>query len=300
MPAIALFGGILCMLRLPLPIRAMGALMVVPLLLSQPPRPAPGEFALLAADIGQGNAVLIQTAHHSLLYDAGPRFSRESDAGQRTLVPLLRALGEKLDVHMISHRDADHIGGAQAVLKMQVQAKLISSIEAEHELQLLHPSERCIAGQKWQWDGVDFDILHPQPSDYDKAQKPNAMSCVLRISNGRQTVLLTGDLEAAQELRLVADKAQLTADVMLVPHHGSKTSSTPQFLDAVQPKTAIVQAGYRNRFQHPVPEVMARYQERHIQIIDSPRCGAARWASDAPTISCQRETHRRYWHHRLP
>lgn len=301
MPAIALFGAVLLVLRLPWPLRCSGAVMILPLLMYAPPRPAAGEFSLLAADIGQGNALLVQTANHSLLYDAGPRFSRESDAGQRTLVPLLRALGEKLDVLMVSHRDADHIGGAAAVLKMQPQAKLISSIENEHELQQLRPAQRCIAGQKWQWDGVDFEVLHPQLSDYDTAQKPNAMSCVLRISNGRQTALLVGDLEAAQEQRLVFEKAPLKADLLLVPHHGSKTSSTPEFLDAVRPSIAIVQAGYRNRFQHPVPEVMARYQERSIRIIASPQCGAARWQSDqALQINCQRETDRRYWHHRVP
>ena len=242
----------------------------------------------------------MQTANHSLLYDAGPRFSRESDAGQRTLVPLLRALGEKLDVLIVSHRDADHIGGAAAVLKMQSEAKLLSSIESENELQKVRRAERCIAGQKWQWDGVDFEILHPQTADYEIQQKPNAISCVLRISNGRQTVLLTGDLEAAQELRLVAANAQLKADVLLVPHHGSKTSSTPEFLDAVRPRIAIVQSGYRNRFSHPVPEVMSRYQERSIQVIQSPICGAAQWRSNqAMQINCQRETNRRYWHHQM-
>jgi competence protein ComEC len=210
-------------------------------------------------------------------------------------------LGEKLDVLLVSHRDADHIGGAAAVLKMQPQAKLISSIENDNELQQQRRAERCIAGQTWRWDGVDFDILHPQTADYDFQQKPNAMSCVLRISNGRQTALLVGDLEAAQEQRLVSSHAPLKADLLLVPHHGSKTSSTPQFLDAVKPSIALVQAGYRNRFQHPVPEVMARYQERQIRIIQSPECGAARWHSAQPqALSCQRETDRRYWHHRLP
>ncbi len=301
MPAAALFGSVLLVLRLPVALRFAGAVMILPFLLYTAPRPPEGEFALLAADIGQGNALLVQTANHSLLYDAGPRLSRESDAGQRTLVPLLRALGEKLDVLMISHRDADHIGGAAAVLKMQPQAKLMSSIEAENELQKVRPAQRCVAGQKWRWDGIDFEILHPKEEDYDTAQKPNAMSCVVRISNGRQTVLLVGDLEAAQEQRLVSEKAALKADLLLVPHHGSKTSSTPEFLDAVRPSIAIVQAGYRNRFQHPVPEVMARYQERSIRIVSSPLCGAARWQSDQATqISCQRETDRRYWHHRLP
>jgi competence protein ComEC len=301
LPAIALFGAVFFVLKLPWPLRLAGAVMILPMLLTSPPRPEQGEFALLGADIGQGNAVLVQTASHSLLYDAGPRFSRESDAGQRTLVPLLRALGEKLDVLMVSHRDADHIGGAAAVLKMQPQAKLISSIEDSHELQQLRKAERCLAGQRWQWDGVDFEILHPQATDYEFQQKPNAMSCVLRISNGKQTALLVGDLEAAQEQRLALANAPLKADVLLVPHHGSKTSSTPEFLDAVKPRIALVQAGYRNRFQHPVPEVMQRYSERNIQIIQSPSCGAARWSSAAPqAVSCQRETQLRYWHHRLP
>ncbi len=299
MGASALFGSIFLVLRLPWPLRFAGAVMILPMLLVSPPRPVLGEFALLGADIGQGNAILVQTANHSLLYDAGPRFSRESDAGQRTLVPLLRALGEKLDVLMVSHRDADHIGGASAVLKMQPQARLVSSIEAEHELQQVRRAERCVAGQRWSWDGVDFEILHPQAADYDQSQKPNAISCVLRITNGQQTALLTGDLEAAQEQRLVAEQAPLRADLLLVPHHGSKTSSTPEFLDAVQPRIALVQAGYRNRFSHPVPEVMARYKERDVSVIQSASCGAAYWSSAQPQIlDCQRNTHQRYWHHR--
>jgi competence protein ComEC len=298
--ACAVLGALLLVLHLPWALRAAGAAMILPLLLSSSERPSQGEFALLAADIGQGNAILVQTAHHSLLYDAGPRFSRESDAGQRTLVPLLRAMGEKLDVLVVSHRDADHIGGAAAVLKMQREARLLSSIEAEHELHTTRPAERCMAGQRWQWDGVDFEILQPAAADYEAKLKPNAMSCLLRISNGQQTVLLTGDLEAPQEQRLVAQGVNLKADVMLVPHHGSKTSSTPEFLDAVKPRIALVQAGYRNRFQHPVPEVMQRYAERSIRVISSPACGAAYWESVQPqSMRCQRETDRRYWHHRL-
>ncbi|MDB5892410.1 MAG: internalization-related competence protein ComEC/Rec2 [Polaromonas sp.] len=294
-------GGALLAMRLPWTWRLLGLPLMLPVLLWQPLRPATGHFDVLGADVGQGNAVLVRTATHSLLYDSGPKFSRESDAGNRVLVPLLRALGERLDVLMLSHRDADHIGGAPAILAMQPQAQLISSIEDSHELQALRRSAGCVAGQKWRWDGVDFEVLHPAAADYAGGGKSNTLSCVLRISNGAQTALLAGDLEAAQEARLVADAQsvpKLRADFLLVPHHGSKTSSSAAFLDAVQPRHALAQSGYRNRFGHPAPSVMDRYRERSVQVVSSPSCGAASWRSESPqAISCQRQKAMRYWHH---
>jgi competence protein ComEC len=301
----AVLGAVVLVMRLPWPLRAMGLAAVLPALLWQAPRPADGQFELLAADIGQGNAVLIRTARHSLLYDTGPRFSRESDAGQRTLVPLLRALGEQLDTIIVSHRDSDHSGGALAVQAMQPKAALLSSLENGHEILAARDpkqaTQRCIAGQRWQWDGIDFAVLHPQATDYDAGNKPNAMSCVLRISNGARTALLVADIEAPQEARLMASGAPLEADVLLAPHHGSKTSSTEAFLDAVKPKLAIFQSGYRNRYNHPAPEVAQRYTDRNIQIIASPQCGAAMWHSDQPRgVACQRQINRRYWQHQIP
>ena len=288
-------------MRLPLHWRALGVPLLLPVLLWQPLRPVDGQFEILGADIGQGNALIVRTASHSLVYDTGPRFSRESDAGNRVLVPLLRATGEKIDMLMLSHRDLDHIGGAPAVLAMQPQARLVSSIEDSHELQALRKSERCLAGQRWRWDGIDFEILHPLPADYEIKVRSNAMSCVLRISNGAHTALLAGDLEAAQELRLVGNpdmQALLRADFLLMPHHGSKTSSTGPFLDAVRPQFALAQAGYRNRFNHPVASVLARYADRQIQVIKSPGCGAALWASQQPArVTCHRAASQRYWHH---
>ena len=325
--ASAAIGAIVLSMRLPWALRTMGAAMALPVLLWQPPRPGHGQFELLAADIGQGNAVLVRTAGHSLLYDTGPRFSRESDAGQRTLVPLLRALGERLDTVLLSHRDSDHTGGAAAILAMQPQAALLSSLEEGHELLSLRSSpQRCMAGQTWQWDGVHFDVLHPLAADYSVANKSNAMSCVLRISNGVHTALLVADIEAAQEARLVQTYASTTpispydpqqdaatgavraervdtalkADILLVPHHGSKTSSTAPFLDAVQPRIALGQSGYRNRFNHPAPEVAQRYAQRNIQLISSPGCGAATWSSAQPqAVRCQRVEKKRYWHHQV-
>ncbi|MEO7400394.1 MAG: DNA internalization-related competence protein ComEC/Rec2 [Polaromonas sp.] len=297
--AAGVLGGGLLALRLPWQWRALGIPLLLPVLLWQPVRVAPGQFELLAADIGQGNAVLVRTATHTLLYDTGPRFSRESDAGNRVLVPLLRALGERLDMLVLSHRDSDHIGGAPAVLAMQPQASLLSSIEDSHELQALRKSRRCVAGQHWDWDGVAFDVLHPAAADYDLANKSNAMSCVLRVSSGAQTALLVGDIEAPQELRLVAAVPErLKANVLLAPHHGSKTSSSAAFLDAVQPGLALVQACYRNRFGHPVALVVERYDARGIRLLRSPQCGAASWQSSQPAqVTCQRQQGQRYWHH---
>lgn len=299
---VGVVGGMLLAMKLPWSLRLLGLPLLLPVLLWHVPRPAGGQFDLLAADIGQGNAVIVRTAQHALMYDAGPRFSRESDAGHRVLVPLLRALDLPLDVLMLSHRDSDHTGGALALLAMQPEAQLISSIEDDHELQAEREVHRCLAGQRWRWDQVDFEVLHPRERDYGVVEKSNAMSCVLRISNGIHSVLLVGDIEQAQEQRLVADAGpQLKSDLLLVPHHGSKSSSNAAFLDAVNPRIALVQSGYRNRFGHPAPDVVKRYEERQIAVYDSPHCGAAFWNSvHAQDIKCQRTERQHYWQHRPP
>lgn len=295
--AAAVLGGALLVMPLPPSLRLLGLPLLLPVLLWQAPRPAAGEFELLAADVGQGNAVIVRTATRTLVYDAGPRYSPESDAGHRVLVPLLRHTGERVDMLMLSHRDSDHTGGAAALLAMQPQARLLGSLEAGHELQALRAQQRCEAGQAWRWDGVAFEVLHPPAEAYETATRPNALSCVLRVSNGQAAALLAGDIEQAQEARLVAS-TPVRADLVLVPHHGSKTSSSEALLDAVRPAVALVQAGYRNRFGHPAPVVVERYRVRGIALVESARCGAARWLSAAPrAVECQRENARRYWHH---
>jgi len=163
--------------------------------------------------------------------------------------------------------------------------------------------ELCVQGQQWTWDGVQFEVLHPPP--WYSAPNRNAQSCVVRISNTAGTAaLLTGDIERAQELALVRaaadDELRLAADVLLVPHHGSKTSSSAIFLDAVHPRLAIVQSGYRNRYGHPAPTILQRYAQRNITVAQTPACGAVAWSSTlAHTVRCQREIQRRYWHHRF-
>ena len=310
--ALGLGGGILLVLNLPWCMRLAGVPMLMPLLFWYVPTPAPGQFEVLAADVGQGTAVLVRTSQHALLYDAGPRYSKDSDAGHRTLVPLLRALDIKLNRLVLSHRDADHVGGALAVLKAHPQADLVSSLEEGHELTRVvqsrtsgaNTTERCEAGQQWVWDGVHFEFLHPQAEDYGKSRKSNALSCVLRISaapvKGQvRTVLLTGDIERTEEKSLLQSGAPLQSHLLLVPHHGSKTSSTRAFLEAVQPEQAYVQAGYRNRYGHPAPAVIQRYQELGIEVLESSSCGAYTWRSDT-VATCTRDAQRRYWHHVTP
>ncbi|MBS0339601.1 MAG: DNA internalization-related competence protein ComEC/Rec2 [Proteobacteria bacterium] len=296
-------GGLLLAMRLPWQMRLLGPPLLLPALLWQPPRPVGGAFELLAADVGQGGAVLVRTAGHSLLYDAGPRLGGDSDAGQRVLVPLLRALGERLDLLVLSHRDSDHTGGAAAVLSMQPQAALMGSIESSHPLLQARPARRCHAGQRWEWDGVSFEVLHPQEGAEGVAGvKSNALSCVLRIRGDRGSALLVGDIEREQEGALAAalGAAGLQADLLLVPHHGSKTSSSAALLDAVAPRLAVVQAGYRNRFGHPAADVMARYRARGVAVADTPSCGGLRWQSSEPDQwQCERESSRRYWAHEV-
>jgi len=294
------FGGLLLARRLPLPVRALGVPLLLPVLLWQAPRPAPGTFEVLAADVGQGTAVVVRTAGRTLVYDTGPRFSADSDAGQRVLVPLLRALGERVDRLVLSHRDSDHTGGAASVLAAHPQATLSGSLEDSHPLRALRALQPCLAGQQWTWDGVRFAFLHPAAGDAPAA-RPNAASCVLRVEAGGRAALLTGDIEAAQERALLNRGASLATDLLLVPHHGSKTSSSAAFVAAARPRWAVVQAGYRNRFGHPAEVVVERYQQAGVRVVDTARCGAAWWSSARPQeMRCERLASSRYWRHRLP
>lgn len=298
-----LLAGALAVLPLPMRQRLLALPLLLPLLAPPVQRPEPGAFEVVAADIGQGTAVLVRTARHLLVYDAGPLYSAEADAGVRVLLPLLHARGEqRIDLLMLSHRDADHVGGAAALQAGMPVQRLSTSLADGHPLLAgAAPHQRCDAGQAWQWDGVRFEVLHPLATDHALPLKPNALSCVLSVqgvAGGRPTrLLLTGDIEAAQEAALVARQGDaLRADLLLVPHHGSRTSSTAAFLAAVQPAVAIVQAGYRSRYGHPAGDVLARYQQAGIVVRRSDECGA--WVQPAQAEAlCQRHVARRYWHH---
>jgi competence protein ComEC len=300
--ACGLLAGALAVLPLPWRLRVLALPLMLPLLAPPLSRPAQGAFEMVAVDIGQGTAVLVRTQGHLLVFDAGPQYSPESEAGSRVLLPLLHARGEtRIDLLMLSHRDTDHVGGAAALLAGLPVAGLASSLAPDHPLLAGDvPVRRCDAGQGWDWDGVRFEVLHPLVGDHGLGLKSNALSCVLRVQGRGPSALLTADIEAAQESELVQRAgAALKSDVLMVPHHGSRTSSTPEFIAAVQPRVAVVQAGYRSRFGHPAPDVVARYVERGIEVVRSDRCGAWTLPAEGAPV-CERAVARRYWHHRWP
>ncbi len=300
-------------------LRLMGLALVWPALVWQAPRPAHGSFELWLADVGQGSAVLVRTARHTLVYDTGPRHSPESDAGHRVLQPLLQSLGDRPDAVVLSHSDSDHTGGAAAVHAVAGGAQWWSSLPADHALwttlkPAVETARPCGAGEGWTWDGVRFEFEHP-PLPWPQGQPSNAMSCVLRVSAahgaahpaanapepGRPvSALLTGDIGLRQEQALL-DRGLAPVDLLLVPHHGSASSSGDAFLRALQPRWSVVQAGYRNRFGHPAVAVRERYRVLGLPLVETAWCGAAHWRSAQPAhLRCERQAQARYWHWRAP
>ncbi len=286
------------------PWRATGLALMLPAVVLPAPAPAPGAAWITTLDVGQGLAVLVRTAHHALLYDAGPAFGAEADSGERIIAPYLRAAGvERLDAMIVTHNDSDHSGGAASVLENFEVASLLTSLAAGHPLLAFAPAaRRCAAGQAWTWDGVRFEILHPAGPDA-RAKKTNDLSCVLKVTAGARSMLLTGDIESPAEAQLLQQApAALRADVLLVPHHGSRTSSSAEFLAAVQPAAAVIPVGYRNRFRHPNAEVLERYMNAGILLRRTDLEGAVtvHIMQENIEIKTQRRQYSRYWHDAPP
>lgn len=288
--------------------RVVGLLCSLPLFLYKPSPPAFGEFHATILDVGQGGAIFIQTAKHTLLYDSGPGYPGGGDAAARVILPYLQAQGIKqLDKLLISHQDLDHSGGMKTILRHLSVSELSSSIALDHSLLQFAqmqsvPHIPCEVGQSWEWDGVRFQILHPVAHAQGKA---NALSCVLRVTTAHQALLLPGDIEQSQEADMLArsrlhgeDAHAIQANVLVIPHHGSRTSSSAEWLDAVQPTVAVAQVGYRHRFGHPHIDVVARYEERGIHLLRSDFHGAITIQSRGSHLNWTswRELHRRYWH----
>jgi competence protein ComEC len=298
---VALLGVLWLLLPRGFPARWLGAIWFLPLFMVQPPRPVQGELWLTVLDVGQGLAVVARTRDHALLFDAGTRFGTETDAGSRIIVPFLRGSGVRhLDGMVLSHDDIDHTGGAPSVLQAEPVGWLVSSLPPDSPVLSGAPSNsHCFAGQSWEWDGVKFAMLHPPMDDYQyDGFKDNDRGCVLKITSQFGSVLLPADIERVSEQDLLERMPdQLKADVMVVPHHGSLTSSTEAFIDAVNPATAIFTVGYRNRFGHPKPEVVERYQAKGIKIYRSDESGALNlhFGAGGFFLQGQRQLRQRYW-----
>ena len=266
-----------------------------------------GELEMTVWDIGQGNAVLIQTKSHRLLFDTGPISFGKFDPGEKIIAPHLKAEGiRKIDQLVISHQDADHIGGLKYLLENFPIQHVMGSIAPDHQVQQLLKKnkillEKCQVGHSWHWDGIDFYIWHPELQMDAKSQykntKPNDMSCVLEIRHAHHSIWLTGDVEKTAERliveRLMQDQNQLHAIknrnlILMAPHHGSKTSSTPIFLEYLGPESAFSQTGYKNRYQHPHPDIVERYQDGKIDLLDTVNTGAQIWRTEGDRFRIQK------------
>lgn len=299
----AMLGLIWLLLPRGWPLRWFGLLGFLPMFLIAPVKPVIGDMKVTVLDVGQGLSVVVQTATHALLYDAGPQYSAQNDAGSRIIVPFLRGEGiQKLDAFLVSHDDNDHSGGMQSVLTQVPVDWLLTSFEPSLQPSLKLARQRCFAGQHWQWDGVRFEVLHPVLESYaEENLKDNDRSCVLKITSRAGNMLLTGDIEKAAESQLsAAYPNSLRSDVLVVPHHGSKTSSMPDFIAAVQPQVSLFTVGYLNRFGHPKPLIVNRYQALGSQIYRSDAHGAVQLQFNAQAgqikIADWRTQQKRYWH----
>ncbi len=258
-----------------------------------------GEVEMTVWDVGQGNAVLIKTQSHYLLFDTGPISFGKFDPGEKIIIPHLRADGiRKIDQLVISHQDADHIGGLKYLLENFSIQNAMGSISPDHQAQQLFSKnkvflEKCQAGQSWTWDGIDFYVWHPEVQEDAKSQykstKPNDMSCVIEVRHRFHSIWLTGDIEKNAERviveRLIDAPIELQAIqsrnlILMAPHHGSKTSSTPIFLEHLDPEFAFSQTGFKNRYQHPHSDIVKRYQDRDINLYDTVKTGAQIWRTE--------------------
>jgi competence protein ComEC len=292
--ALAVAGAAWILAPRGVPWRAGGLALMAPAFSLAPVSPAAGEAWITTLDVGQGLAVVVRTASRTLLYDAGPAYGPEADSG-RIVVPLLRAAGIRgVDMLVLSHEDVDHVGGALTVLEaLEVQA-LASSLARTHALNsLVAAPGRCAAGRSWEWDGVRFAFLHPQPG-WETARRNN-QSCVLRVEAGGASMLLTGDIERAAEFALIQGNPR--SDVLLVPHHGSRTSSSEELIAAVAPRWAVVPAGYRNRFGHPARDVLERYARAGVPVLRTDMDGAVHVVlkPNLVRVEAERRLRPRYW-----
>ncbi len=296
-------GVLILLLPAGITARWLGLLWLLPLFFPHKPGPSFGQVEMTVLDVGQGLAAVVRTENHNLLYDTGPAYPSGFNTGDAVILPFMRSSGiTALDLIVQSHGDNDHIGGLRAIIDEMPITRIISSVPD----QIPHKqTQACHDGQSWHWDGVYFRVLHPEA---DTDLTGNNRSCVLRISTRDVTLLLTGDVEDAAERRLVkryrkkeADSRYdtgLKSDVLVAPHHGSRTSSTPAFVKAVSPDIVILPVGYRNRFKLPNQDIIFRYQDHEAKLLSTAKSGAIRVNASAAGIevTSYREKNHRFWH----
>ncbi len=273
----------------PWPLRLLGMVLLTGLLVPQGGAPEQGVIRLQVFDVGQGLAVVVRTRRHALLYDTGPPFGFDSDAGARVIVPALRAMGiTSLDRIMVSHAHADHMGGLESV------RAAFPGASVSGPTQLPGAAELCHQGQGWHWDGVDFEVLLPPPGVAGDPRFFNRHSCVLRVRSGDRALLLPGDVDVFAERRLAQAIGQ--KDVVVAPHHGSRTSSGRVLVGLTRPRFLLVPAGYPSPFGHPHPEVVERWREAGAVVLGSSAGGMLTWESSRPEkVVRERDGRRRYW-----
>ena len=266
--ALAMLGALWLLLPRGVPARALGIVLLLPLLWPARAPLAEGEFDVFMLDVGQGLAMVVRTREHALVYDTGARYPSGFDLGDAAVVPALHALGVgTLDRMILSHGDNDHAGGAAAVLA----AYPAIAVESGEPERVHVASTQCLAGETWTWNGVVFRIVHPHEP---LSTINNDRCCVLDVRSGENELVLSGDITAAVESEIAAALAPVAPLLVLqVPHHGSKTSSSAGFLDALKPMLAMVSAGYRNHFNHPNPAIVARYEQRGVNLLNTAQSG---------------------------
>lgn len=281
-----------------IPARWLGLILLLPALTVQAPRPAPGEVWLTLLDVGQGLAAVVETHGHVLVFDTGPRWRTGFDTGRAVVAPFLVSRGwKKIDLLVVSHGDNDHIGGVRSLLARLPATQVVTS--ALDAISLVAPATACRADQSWHWDGVTIRFLYPAVTS---GLSGNDGSCVLRVdSPSGGSILLTGDIERpAERILLEQREEQLKTTVLVAPHHGSRTSSTPEFVASVAPEVVLIPAGYRNRFGFPHPDVVERYARSGAYILDTGDHGAIQVRiprqGGSFQISAFRNLHRRFWH----
>ena len=290
---VSLVGTVLLLLPQGVPFRLLGWPMLL-LAVFPPWQPVPfGQVEVVQLDVGQGQALILRTRHHTLLYDAGPR-SGEFDLGARVVLPALKKLGvDTLDLLVISHAHADHAGGAPAVAQGLAVQRVIGG--ETQGLPALLDTQPCVSGEQWEWDGVAFELWQ-----WPGATSSNPKSCVLGVKANGERLLLTGDIDRAAEWAFLASPLAVRTDWLQAPHHGSRSSSSWPLLEQLAPKSVLISRGRGNAFGHPHPQVLARYQALGSLVYDSAEQGAVRvqlGAFEPPEVA---RSQRRFWREALP